>query len=181
MSNRIRVVTQKQLEGTLGRTLRKALCRCFPSDRKVFSKTLAWHGSAPAWGVVIEKSRHIVAHVGVVDRVVRAGHTPIRIAGIQNVFVLPEYRGQGLSQQAMNKAMKEALRRQFDCGLLFCIPAIAKVYTVCGWQILGPRKVTRTDENGTALPLPGKNIAMFYPLKRKGFPRGPIHLQGNDW
>ena len=180
-TGRLRVVGQEELAGELGQAIREALCICFPADRAIFSKTLAWHGSAPAWGVIIEEYGRVVAHVGVVDRTLMAADEQVRVAGIQNVFVIPEHRGKGLGQQVMIRAMQEAGRLRFDGGLLFCIPAIAKVYTPCGWQVIEPSSVTRIDENGAALPLPEKNIAMYYPLERKGFPAGSIHLQGNDW
>jgi GNAT superfamily N-acetyltransferase len=51
----------------------------------------------PAWNVIVEDAGMVVAHVGIIDRVIKAGNRQLRIAGIQNVFVLPEYRGQGLS------------------------------------------------------------------------------------
>jgi GNAT superfamily N-acetyltransferase len=122
----------------------------------------------------------VVAHTGVVDRTITVGGTPLRVAGVQNVFVLPEFRGQGLSAKVLQTAMAEAGRRVFDCGLLFCVPQLEKVYAPHGWQGLGWREVIRVQE-GRETSIPDKNIAMFYPLRVAVFPKGLVHLQGNDW
>jgi predicted acetyltransferase len=130
---------------------------------------------------VIFDDDRVAAHVGIVDRGISAGGEQIRVAGIQNVFVLKNYRGQQLCDKIMDAAMKEAARRDFDAGLLYCIPELEKVYARCGWKSLPKENVIRVDENGDELALPDKNIAMFYPLKVKEFPGGTVHLQGNDW
>jgi predicted acetyltransferase len=113
--------------------------------------------------------------------VILVGTKPLRIAGIQNVFTLPECRGLGYGKLVMDASMKEARRRDFDAGLLYCVPELEKLYAKCGWILLPREAIIRVDEKGTEIPLPEKNIAMFYPLSVRQFPSGRIHLQGNDW
>lgn len=175
-----RIVLESQMPADLDQRIRDGLCASFPVDNGVFSHTRAWHGSAPAYSVVMEKDGQVIAHVGVVDRTIRVGGIPLRAAGIQNVFVRPAFRGLGFCDQVMNASMAEALRQGFDCGLLFCVPRLAKVYAVTGWQTLGERTVIRVD-NGQEVAIPDKNITMYLPLVRPEFPDGVIHLQGNDW
>jgi predicted N-acetyltransferase YhbS len=164
----------------LDAAIRRSLCICFPPDAAVFSQTRKWHGSGPAFSCLVETGGEIVAHVGVVDRTVRVGTEQIRAAGIQNVFVLPEYRGQHLSDAVMQTAAHETSARGFDIGLLFCIPELEKVYARVGW-ILVDNPVIRIDDDGVEKPLPGKNVVMYLPLRRTSLPTGVIHLQGNDW
>ena len=102
------------------------------------------------------------------------------VAGVQNVFAVPECRGRGLAELAMRAIMEEAGRRGRDQGLLFCLPKLERWYLRLGWFTLPDVPVTRV-EDGRECPLPGKNIAMSYPLGMAAFPPGPIHLQGNDW
>ena len=178
----ISVIEETEISFELDVEIKAGLCRCFPPDGAIFSKTRSWHGSGPAWSVIIEEDGKVPAHVGIVDRTILvSGDTRIRVAGIQNVFVLPEGRSKGFCDQIMNKAMSEADKRNFDCGLLFCVPEIEKIYSRCGWQLLPKERVIRVDENGNEVQLPEKNIAMFYPLIITEFPSGDIHLQGNDW
>jgi len=175
------VVEERDVDTRLDQAIRKCLCTCFPADAGIFSQTRAWHGSASAWCVTLHDGEELVAHVGLTDRHITIGSKPAHIAGVQNVFVLPTRRGQGLCDMVMNRAMAEALRRNFDFGLLFCVPQLEKVYARCGWLSLGEREVIRVDETGSEVPIPGKNIAMFHPLRQTEFPAGLIHLRGNDW
>lgn len=177
----IRIIQESEMDMPTDASIRQGLCECFPPDVEIFSKTRTWHGSGPAWSIVAEDDKRVAAHVGVVDRTIRVGDAQIRTAGIQNVFVLPDYRGQGLCDQVMNTAMDEAAQKNFDIGLLFCVPNLVRVYERCGWQNLGCREVIRIDEHGSEIAIPGKNYAMFHPLAITVFPQGLVHLQGNDW
>jgi predicted N-acetyltransferase YhbS len=174
------LIDESEMTAQLDQRIRDALCVCFPADREAFSQSRAWHGSAPAYSALLQDGDQIVGHVGVVDRTISVGGTAVRAAGVQNVFVLPNHRGKGLSARLMDDAMREAAVRRFSCGLLFCVPSLEPVYVRCGWRSLGFREVVRV-ENGRELPIPGKNITMFYPLHLVALPDGLIHLQGNDW
>jgi predicted acetyltransferase len=174
-------LSETEIDPELDAAIRKSLCTIFPDGISTFSQTRAWHGSVSSWTHIIEDKGCIIAHLGVVDRSILIGDKPLHIAGIQGVIVLPEYRRKGLSDQLLIAAMEEAQRREFDLGLLFCMPILEKIYTRCGWRCLSRRNIIRVDENGDEKPLPEKNIAMEYPLQKNTFPEGDIHLQGNDW
>lgn len=174
------IIEESEMPVEIDTSIRKGLCECFTPDAVFFAESRAWHGSSPAFTAVFLDGNAVVAHVGVVDRTISIDGRFLRVAGVQNVFVLPSQRGKQLCGQVMAAAMRESVRRGFDCGLLFCIPELEKVYTGAGWQGLGPRNAIRT-ENGRDIPIPDKNIAMYYPLSLRDFPTGGIRLQGNDW
>jgi predicted acetyltransferase len=177
----LKVVKEEAVTPKLDEAIRRGLVRCFPWEAETFEQTRAWHGSAPAWSVILDHEGEIIGHVGVVDRVISVGGHELRVAGIQNVFILPEFRGRGVSTPLLDKAMQEATQQGFDLGMLFCVPELERVYERAGWLTLGMRETVRVDETGQEVPLPEKNIAMFYPLRQPSFPQGLIHLQGNDW
>ncbi len=181
MSCSIKIISENEITPDLDSSIRSGLCRCFPKEVETFSGTRAWHGSFPSYSVIAEDGAGIAAHVGIIDRIIKAGILYMRIAGIQNVFVMEEYRGSGLGRRIMKAAMKEAGRLRFDAGLLYCIPELVKVYAGSGWNLIPEKKIIRINENGEEVFLPEKNIAMYYPLKSGFFPEGIIHLQGNDW
>ena len=160
--------------------IRAGLCLCFPADADIYAHTRAWHGAVPAYSVLWEDAGRVAAHVGVVDRTITVSGAPLRVAGVESVFVRPERQGQGLSRPLLIAAMEEAARRAFDLGLLFCLPTLGGLYASCDWRTLAPRPIIRV-EDGHELPLPAKNIALFHPLRVTVFPAGPIHLGGNDW
>jgi GNAT superfamily N-acetyltransferase len=178
---RLRIVDEREMESALDAAIRRGLCECFPGDIGVFSGTRAWHGSAPAFSAIIERRGRIIAHAGVVDRMIAAGDERLRIAGVQSVFVLPGHRGGGLSGRVLKTAMDEGLRRRMDGGLLFCLPGMAKIYARTGWAILPARPVWAQRGDGSRYLLDGKNLLMFHPLMRRSFPDGPIELNGDDW
>lgn len=181
MKMKPRIVPEDKISPAEDAAIRAALCLCFPPDREVFSHSRAWHGSYPTWSVLVDQQDRIIAHAGIVEREVLIGTERVRVAGIQNVFVLPEYRGAGLFQQVMSVAMDVALHRGLDLGLLFCSREIAVKYARIQWRLLEARNATRIDENGCPASLPAKNVTMVYPLRRSEAPPGDIHLLGNDW
>lgn len=181
MGGKIRVVPEEQMDPRLDAEIRRGLCICFPPDVEVFSQTRKWHGCGPAWSVVLQEGPTVIAHLGAVERTVDADGEPVRVAGLQNVYVLPEYRKNGLSDQILNASMVEARRQGYDCGLLFCIPRIVGVYARCGWKTMPDVEVVRVDSDGQEKPLPGVNVGMYYPLKRQHWAPRRIHLRGNDW
>ncbi len=176
-----RVVTEESLTAAEDAAIRVALCRCFPPDREIFSKTRAWHGTLPTWTVIVQQEELVIAHAGIVEREILVGQERVRAAGVQNVLVVPEHRKSDLFRQIMSVAMAEALRRQLDLGILFCTADLARIYAWLGWRLLKDQSVVRVDEEGRFQSLPEKNVTMFYPLMRADIPPGDIHLLGNDW
>jgi GNAT superfamily N-acetyltransferase len=178
------IANEQDVSPQQDRSIRAALCECFPADVSVFGVTRAWHGSAPSFSCWLELDQACIAHVGVVDRVIRVGESSnIHVAGIQNVFVVPAYRGRRLIDLLMYSAMAVAHQRSFDQGLLFCVPELESLYQRQGWRKISDRLVTRRDSsaNNTVVPLPPYNIAMSLPLHQPDFPDGNIDLQGDDW
>ena len=175
-----RIVDERDMTPQLDARIREGLCLCFPQDREAFAHSRSWHGSNPAFCGIIEDTGKVVAHVGVVDRTVRIDDSPVRAAGIMNVFVLPSHRGLRLSDILMSAAMAEAAGRGFDIGLLFCTRPLVAIYARMGW-IAGDNPVLRV-EAGAESPLPEGNIPMFLPLHRQAISTSAIiHLCGNDW
>lgn len=177
----ITLVQERDIGPELDKKIKDSLCLCFPDDRVAFSLTRAWHNSVPAWSLYSEENKRIISHVAVIDRTICIGDELVRIAGMQNIFVLPERRGNGLCDALMKEVTNRASELGYDYGLLFCVPEIEKVYGRCGWSKLPATPVIRVDESGKEWVLPGKNIGMYYPLDKNSFPTGDIHLQGNDW
>jgi len=68
MSVEIRILKEDQIDEGLDQSIKNGLCICFPPDKEVFSKSRFWHGSAPAWTVLIKEDSEVLAHVGIVER-----------------------------------------------------------------------------------------------------------------
>jgi predicted N-acetyltransferase YhbS len=175
------IVEETAMPSATDRAIRNGLCASFPNDADVFAQTRAWHGSAPTLSVVRQEGPLIVAHVGIVVRTIAVGLTNVTIAGVQNVFVLPSHRGTGLVDRLMTTAMREAGKRKLECGLLFCLPVLQRVYARTGWVTLPTRPIYATSASNGRYLLEDKNVLMFHPLSRTDFPAHPIDLRGDDW
>ncbi len=176
------VVLEQDIGPDLDKAIRDILVACFPADREYYQRQSWWH-CAPIYRVLgRDRGDSIVAHVAIVERTVNVGDdlSEVRVAGVQGFCVSPVYRGAGLSSRMMAMATEEADKRGFDAGLLFCIDALRTVYGRMGWQRIDS-DVYMFDEREGKIPIPSRNITMFYPLGKSQFPSGDIDLAGTDW
>ena len=132
------------------------------------------------FSAIIEDGGNVIAYAGVIDRTIKLGGEEYRVAGVQNVCVLPKYRHRRLSDGVLKAAMEEAHTQGFDFGLLFTRQNIEKVYTRNGWVRIKHRKFIRT-ENGVNVEMPPESVKMYYPLAVRNLLAGDVDLQGNKW
>lgn len=177
----VRIIDERELAADLEAAIRQALVTCFPKDAEFFSRSRAWHGSAPSFSALVAQDGKVIAHLGVVQRRITVGGSPVEVAGIQNVCVLDEHRGRGFCRKMLAAAMAEARSRGVDFGLLFCVAELVSVYERCGWKRLLDQPVVRIDSDGVEKPLVEGNLPMWVPLGKEEFPDGTVHLGGNDW
>jgi hypothetical protein len=86
----------------------------------------------------------------------------------------------GIADAVMAAALAEAGKRSLQAGLLFCKPALEKVYARMGWKAVDGA-VYMEDADGGITTLPAENIAMSIPVAIEAFPAGDIDLRGRDW
>jgi predicted N-acetyltransferase YhbS len=195
-------IDESRMDAGLDEAIRSCLCDCFPADKDFFSKRRDWHGSAPAWSLVVRAGTGavrgdragtgaaVVGHVGIVLRTVRVhprnsrgdpgSGVRVPVAGVQNVAVHPSQRGTGLGKALMRAAMVQAEADGVPFGLLFCVPGLGPYYASLGWSIRDAEATMRW-EGVDGVPIPGKNICMVVELAGKPFPEGDIDLLGADW
>ena len=176
----VEIIDEDQIASELDAAIRRLLCDCFPADMTAFSASRAWNGVHPLYSVICRHRDRIVGQIGIVERLITCGGVPVRIAGVQSLAVVPDWRKSGASQRLMTAAMDDARRRGIRFGLLFCLPGLANFYARLGWRQI-ERAVTMLDAAGRSVPLTAKNIAMNLPLGDEKFPPGPIDLAGRDW
>jgi predicted N-acetyltransferase YhbS len=174
------VIPETEMSETLDRAIRDLLCRCFPEDAAAFAKSRAWHESWPHFTVLAREDASLLGHVGIVRRLIRCGAEEVIVAGVQNLCVIPQRRGAGVSQALLQAALAEAKQQAMPFGLLFCIPELAAFYRSTGWRE-SLAQITMLDERGAVGPLPEKNVGMQIALVEEPFPPGPIFLNGRDW
>jgi predicted N-acetyltransferase YhbS len=175
-----RIIIEPHIDRQTDQSIRLGLCICYPDDVDFYSKTRGWNQYDPYITTVVERDNRVVAHAAAIDKSIAVGRRVVRVAGIMNVFVLPEYRRQEFATEVVRAALEEARRQGFDMGLLFCKSGLEPLYSGAGWKIITDRCITRVVGN-RELPPCKQIISMYYPLKLKTLPPGDIHLRGNEW
>ncbi len=174
------VIDECDIDEKLDEAIRIALALCYPHRRETFSKERRWRGNTPLLNAVVRDGEIVCGYVAVVDRTIRVGDKDVRAAGVGMVGVAPAFRGRKLIDSALSAAMAEAQERKFDFGLLFTHRPTNGIYARNGWIELPGRKVVRL-EGGEKIEMPPENVVMYYPLTKKDFPSGDIHLLGDKW
>lgn len=178
----IRLHDESQIDPATDAALRRILAACFPHNETQFSASRQWRGSVPLFTVVATDKTHGVACAVVIDRTIRIDGRPVRVAGVGNVCVLPDYRGGGVVDRVLLTAMEDAAGRGFEWGLLFCRPEIMKVYERTGWQSCMDRRFVRIDHaTGQPDEIPADHGKMFLRIGYRPLPPGDIDLQGDKW
>ncbi len=176
----VRIIDECDIAPELDAAIRKSLAICFEHRCVEFSRSRTIRNNVPSYTAVISDSEKALCQVAVMDRTVSIDGEQVHVAGVANVFVVPQQRGKGLCDTALEAAMSEAKKRGFDFGLLFTHSPTDRVYTRNGWVEIKDRKFVRV-ENGEESVLSAERIKMYYPLKSEDFPAGDVHLQGDRW
>lgn len=178
----IRLIDESQIIPATDTALRGLLAECFPHSSRLFSASRQWRGNVPLFTVVATDKTHVVACAVVIDRTIRIGARPVRVAGVGNVCALPAYRGGGIVDRVLLSAVEEGAGRGFEWGLLFCRPEIMKVYERTGWQSCMDRRFVRIDSTtGESVEISADHGKMFLRIGYRPLPAGDIDLQGDKW
>lgn len=177
---RARIVDESDVDEVLDGAIKRTLGVCFPHNKEKFSRARRWRGNTPVYNAVVCDEDTVLGNISVVDRTIDVGGELLRVAGIANVSVLPGHRGRGISDIMLKAVMEEAVKRDFEVGFLFTIEGIKKIYGRNGWIEIEDCTVVRV-ENGEEIIMPKESVKMYYPLKRKDFPPGDVHLRGDKW
>ena len=174
------LVEEKDMPDQMDRDIRTLLCECYPEDTDVYSQARPWHGSSPVFSLICVKERGLAGYVGMVFREVTCDSELLIVAGIQNLAVLPAFRGGCVGKELVLRAQDEAERRGLLHGMLFCTPDLESYYVSMGWN--GPAyRVTMNDLTGCLTPLPAGLIPMVKLFGAGIFPPGDIYLNGPEW
>lgn len=176
----LRILNENEIDETLAAAMRQTLVICFPDDAEKYSRSRHYEGNVPLYNVRIEDGGVVAANLDVVDRTIKVSGESVRVAGVGSVCVLPQYRGKGLSDSILKVAMEEALRRNFDFGLLFTSRQVKKVYARNGWIDMADQKFLSLRQ-GRGIELSAEGVRMYYQLGEKEFPQGIVDLCGIDW
>lgn len=177
------IINDNEMPADIDASIREGLAECFPHNAEHYRAMRPWH-SIPEWVICLtDGNSNVVSHMAIVERTVKVGteRIPVTVAGLQGVFVRPQWRKNGFVDYMMGIMLEEAKNRGTDAGLLFCKPEIEqKVYGRFGWRKIDVNFIL-TDDKGVKSIRHPKDIGMAIPLNIDSFPCGDVDLNGMDW
>lgn len=179
----IKVIPEEDFPPQLDSQIKKQLVEAFPHSAWYLAENRGWKGTFPQWSVVVfDSEKSPIAHIGVIERTVTVGGDNFNIFGLQNVYVIEEYRGHGVADKMLSVIEGEALRRALHFGLLFCRPHVESLYLRGGWEPLGRPKIYLSNDEGEVVERPFVHDSLFFkPITLSQVPKGEIDFNGPDW
>lgn len=94
----------------------------------------------PDWSFRVFEGESLAAFHNIVLRTVRVDGAPLRVAGLNNVITLREFRGRGIGAGML----RETQPRWFtefgaEGGLLLCAESLVPFYAALGWEPVSAR------------------------------------------
>lgn len=160
--------TRHTLDHTLGTVRPFAL----PAD------TYSW--TPPSWSALIKSDQRVVAHAGIIYRVIQVGQLRVPVAGIAGVMTLPDWRRRGYARAMLaNATAFAALQLWAPFALVICPKEESAFYQHLGWQIA--EAPIFCEQPGGQVWLE-REVAVY--LACQGdveWPSGSIDLGGTPW
>jgi GNAT superfamily N-acetyltransferase len=134
-----------------------------------------------------EKSRNLalrdddgrlVGLAGLVLADLRAGDTPLQVAGVGGVIVTRCARGRGLARVVIERLLAIAPELGAERAMLFCLPANVGLYEKFGFRPIEVPVTARQPTGTIVMPMP----AMWRPLSPAAtWPSGAVELDGEPF
>jgi len=170
----VEYIPDETVNATDDRRLRRLLSPCFtkPEDY-VFKEHRYFHESPAHRWVVRGPRRRIIANVVIHDKAVRVGRRRIRIGGVGDVCVHPDYRGRGYVRHMLAAVHAWLQAHDYPFAVLFGRP---EVYRSSGYASV--KNVYCAEPERGARPVWKQTPAMIIPLTDRPWPRGKVYLPG---
>jgi GNAT superfamily N-acetyltransferase len=163
-----RTFTRHTLERTAGRVRPFEL----PAD------SYSW--STPSWSMLVKANGHVVAHAGIVYRVIQVGNLRVPVGGVGGLMTLNDWRGRGYARAVLAKATAFVAKQLWaPFAVVICPMEDTAFYEHLGWDVAEvPIQCEQpngrvTLEREVALSLACQGDAQW--------PSGSIDLRGTPW
>ncbi len=124
----VQFIKDEHVDEEMNKNLISILSTCFPHEPTF--RTQRFFKEMPRYRWIVNDGSKIVAHAAMHDKIVKTDIRDIRICGVAEVCVHPEYRGQGLVRKLLVKMHDFAKEQGIEYSVLF---GDAKVYASSGY------------------------------------------------
>lgn len=168
----VKFIEDKDVNTPLDEQLICSLSTCFP-HQPIF-QTQRYFKECPQYRWYMESDNQVIAHVAVHDKEIICNDEKVRIGGVAEVFVLPDYRRRGLTKRLLGEAEKWMKARNIDFSVLY---GEEKIYKSAGYNTINVI-VHYLDFESKEWVTEASEDLMIKELTEKKFPEGKIDLQG---
>lgn len=160
--------TRHTLEPCVGRVRPFAL----PAD------SYSW--AAPIWSMLVKADGRVVAHAGIVYRVIQVGNVRVPVGGICGVMTLDDWRDRGYARALLAKATAfVGMQLWAPFAIVICPREDTAFYQHLGWHVA--EAPILCDQGTDRVTLKGE-VAVFLPCQGQAeWPTGQIDLLGEPW
>ena len=136
--------------------------------------------TAPTWSALIKADRRVVAHAGIMYRVMQIGDLRVPVGGIAGVMTLPDWRQRGYARAALAKATAfVGIQLWAPFAVVLCPKEDTAFYEHLGWRAADA--AIWCEQPRGRVRLEGE-VAVFLPCQGHAeWPGGPIDLGGAPW
>ncbi len=162
------------VDAALDAELRQLLVMCFPKDEALFSRHRHYREPPHHRWMIRDPAGRLIAHACIHDKRLGSGAGELRIGGVAEVCVHPEWRGRGLVRRLMKEIQGWLGERPFEFAVLF---GRTEVYASSGYRNVENPFRQIDPATGQRVVHPVAN-AMILPLCGRAWPTGEIDLRG---
>jgi GNAT superfamily N-acetyltransferase len=136
--------------------------------------------TAPSWSMLVKADGHVVAHAGIVYRVIQVGNLRVPVGGIGGVMTLNDWRGRGYARAVVAKATAFVGTQLWaPFALVICPVEDTAFYEHLGW-VVAKAPIECEQPNGRVILK--REVALSLACQGDAeWPGGPIDLGGTPW
>jgi GNAT superfamily N-acetyltransferase len=135
----------------------------------------------PTWSSFVKSDQRVVAHAGIIYRVIQIGDLRVPVGGIGGVMTLPGWRQRGYARATLAKATAfVGMQLWAPFAVIICPKEETGFYEHIGWRVA--EAPIWCEQPGGRVKL-DQEVALFAPCQGGAaeWPDGPIDLGGLPW
>ena len=167
---------RQQAQAFTRHTLQRSIERVRPFALPANSYTWAW----PTWSALVKADQRLVAHAGIIYRVIQIGDLRVPVGGIAGVMTLPGWRQRGYARAALAKATAfVGMQLWAPFAVVICPREDVVFYEHLGWRMT--EAPIWCDQPGGRVKLENE-VTLFMACQGDAdWPSGAIDLGGAPW
>lgn len=159
---KIEAVVEYKISSNIRSHINQLLQQSFPD----YPLERSYYKQLPQFRYLVWLGESLIAHVGIEHRVITNGNVPVRIFGLIDLCVDPQYRSQGIATTLLQQIEKLGKASSIDFLVLFAdnhrlytTNGYQRVGNVCRWLMIDEHQILGIAERSLADCMMVKQIA----------------------